>query len=70
MYTHRVGDVPHIHARFHQRGTVCLRNARRHSFGHFGGGVADIDLAARDPFLRPSSEMLLVKPVMACLVAV
>src|SRR5271166_5012653 len=41
-----IGDVAYIHARFHHLRAVRLGYAGSHAFGHFRGGIADVDLAA------------------------
>src|SRR5205807_504020 len=41
----------HVHCRLDHGRAVGLRNALGHPLGHRGGGVADIDLAARDVVL-------------------
>src|ERR1035438_2714444 len=45
---HRFGNVAYVHAGLRQGGAVGLRDTLTHAPGHFGGGIADIDLAARD----------------------
>src|SRR6266571_2490634 len=44
----RVGNVAHIHARLHSARAVGLQDAGVDPVRHFGGSVADIDLAASD----------------------
>ena len=56
--------------RLRRQGAVRLRHAAAHPGGHVRGGVADVDLAAGDVEGRPSSEIDLVSPVIACLEAV
>src|ERR1700736_781505 len=50
---HSLSHVPHIHARLHHHSAVGLRHPLLHTLGHFGGGVANVDLAARDIEVSP-----------------
>ena len=67
---HGVGDVLRVEGGLGRHAAVGLEHAVAHGLGHVGGRVADVDLAAGDAALRPSSETDLVRPVIACLVAV
>ena len=41
----------HVHARLHHHLAIGLQHAFGHPLGHFGGGVADVDLTAGDVVL-------------------
>ena len=46
--TDGLADVPRVEYRLRPDRAVCLPRARADALGQLGGGVADVDLAARD----------------------
>ena len=64
------GDMPYIQSWFDNGLAVRLQSSDRPFLGHFRDGIPNIDLAASDVVFAAIQRDALVRPVMACLVAV
>ena len=45
---HRLAQMIHIHAGLHFRRAIGLRDPLDHFLGHFGGGIANVNLSTND----------------------